>query len=225
MKSILITISLLFALSLGIAQEVQLDSEEYRALKNSGELLNGSYTIANPNEGVSDHVTVQPSVAGEREGECDCWIEPDDTYTLANFGAQGTDDGSTANIGFPFNFELYGTAYNSMWINTNGNVTFDGANGTFTPSGFPNNDVMLAPFWADVDFGCGACGDLYYKVTDDAVYVNWIEVGYFSGQNDKVNSFQVIFTPEGSEVLTAGNTAQFCYLDMQWTTGSASQWN
>ena len=109
MKSILITISLLFALSLGIAQEVQLDSEEYRALKNSGELLNGSYTIANPNEGVSDHVTVQPSVAGEREGECDCWIEPDDTYTLANFGAQGTDDGSTANIGFPFNFDLSGS--------------------------------------------------------------------------------------------------------------------
>ena len=223
MKSILVTISLLFALSLGIAQEVQLDSEEYRALKNSGELLNGSYTIANPNEGVSDHVTVQPSVAGEREGECDCWIEPDNTYTLANFGAQGTDDGSTNNIAFPFNFLLYGTAYTSMWINTNGNVTFDGANATYTASGFPNNDVMLAPFWADVDFGCGDCGDLYYKVTDDAVFVNWIEVGYFSGQNDKVNSFQVIFTPEGSEVLTAGNTAQFCYLDMQWTTGSASQ--
>lgn len=222
MKSILITISLLFALSFVIAQEVQLDSQEYRTLKSSGELLNGDYSIVNPNEGVSDHVTVQPSVAGEREGECDCWVEPDDTYTLANFGAQGTDDGSTNNIAFPFDFLLYGTTYTSMWINTNGNLTFDGANGTYTPSGFPNNDVMLAPFWADVDFGCAACGDLYYKITDDAVFVNWIEVGYFSGQNDKVNSFQVIFTPEGSEVLTAGNTAQFCYLDMQWTTGAAS---
>lgn len=51
MKSILITISLLFALSLGIAQEVQINSEEYRTLKNSGELLNGSYAIVNPTEG------------------------------------------------------------------------------------------------------------------------------------------------------------------------------
>ena len=73
MKSILTTISLLFALSFVIAQEVQLDSQEYRTLKSSGELLNGDYSIVNPNEGVSDHVTVQPSVAGEREGECDCW--------------------------------------------------------------------------------------------------------------------------------------------------------
>ena len=142
MKSLLITIPLLFTLNLSLAQEVEIDSEEYRTLKASGELLNGSYTIANSNEGVSDHVTVQPSVASEREGECDCWVEPDDTYTLATFGAQGTDDGSTANIGFPFNFEFYGTTYTSMWINTNGNVTFDGANGTYTPSGFPNNDVM-----------------------------------------------------------------------------------
>ncbi len=222
MKSILTILTLLLAFSFSYSQEVILDSQEYRTLKGSGELLNGEYSVVNPNEGVSDHVTVHPSIAGERD-ECDCWIDPDDTYTLANFGAQGTDDGSTNNIAFPFDFDLYGVAYTSMWINTNGTVTFDAADGTFTPTGFPNDDVMLAPFWADVDFGCADCGDLYYKVTDDAVFVNWVEVGYFNEQNDKVNSFQVIFTPEDSGVLASGNTVQFCYLDMQWTTGSASQ--
>ncbi|MFK7758222.1 MAG: nidogen-like domain-containing protein [Flavobacteriales bacterium] len=205
-----------------VTQEVLLDSDTYKELKESGELTSGNYNIINPNEGVSTHVTVHPSMAGERDGECDCWLEPDGTYTETTFAANGTDDGSTPNIAFPFDFELYGTTYNSFWINTNGTVTFDGADGTFTPTGFPNNDVMLAPFWGDVDFGCANCGSAWYKVTDDAVYVNWLQVGYFNEQSDKLNTFQVVFTPSDSDVLGGGNNAQFCYQDMQWTTGGAS---
>ena len=38
-----------------------------------------------------------------------------------------------------------------MYVNTNGNVTFDGPFGTYTPFAFPGGTKMVAPFFADVD--------------------------------------------------------------------------
>lgn len=207
--------------------EVIIGSEEYKALKASNNLTEAEYDIVSPSLSTKkEKTTVYPSakvMGGGGTSSCDCWIEPDATYTQAAFpNSFLVDDGSTSNISFPFTFELYGDDYTSMWINTNGTVTFDAADGTFTPQGFPNDDVMLAPFWGDVDLSCNTCGEVYYKVTDDAVYVNWIDVGYYNEQTDKLNTFQVVFTETGSGILPGDNTVQFCYQDMQWTTGSAS---
>lgn len=212
------------------SEEVIVDSEKYKDLKASGELVKGNYTLVSP-EKKKEKVTVYPSVksmgggGGGGDTGCDCWIDPDDTYTLSTFGPNGTDDGSTGEIDLPFEFELYGNSYDSFWINTNGNITFEGQFITFTPDGFPVANAMLAPMWCDVDFGCADCGDLYYKVTDDAVYVNWVEVGYFSGTADKVNSFQAIFTPEGSSILAGDQNVQYCYQDIQWSTGNITGTN
>ncbi len=212
MRSYIILLVALTTISFAYTQEtptdVLINSEHYQTLKESGELLNDNYTILPSNVGVSEHVIVHPSTAGERAGECECWVEPDDTYTLASFSA--SDDGSTGQINIPFGFNLYGTVYTSFWINTNGNITFEGAFGTFTPDGFPAQNAMLAPFWADVDLTCGDCGGVYYKVTDDAVYINWLSVGYFGSHSDKLNRFQAVFTPETSTVLDGDNNVQYC---------------
>src|SRR5688572_26911375 len=64
----------------------------------------------------------------------------------------GTDDGSSAavNLAFPINF--FGTVYNQVFVNNNGNITFDGPLSQFTPSGLAGtNRVIIAPFFADVD--------------------------------------------------------------------------
>jgi len=153
---------------------------------------------------------------------CNCWIEPDDTYTEAVWenGFLILDDQSTGEIDFDFDFDLFGEVYNSFFININGNITFDNFFTTFTPVGFPFGEAMLAPYWADVDLGCGTCGTVFYKVTDEAVFVNWVGVGYFNEQSDLVNSFQVVFTPSDSDVLPLDNTVQFCYGDMQWATSN-----
>ncbi|MEZ4740064.1 MAG: hypothetical protein R2818_12085 [Flavobacteriales bacterium] len=75
---------------------------------------------------------------------CDLWQDPTDC-TLA-FGPH--DDLPSLQVNLPFTFNLYGTNYNSLWINNNGNVTFDAAYGTFSANPFPNNAfVMIAPFW------------------------------------------------------------------------------
>jgi gliding motility-associated-like protein len=173
-------------------------------------------------------------------GACDCWIQPDASYTLINnnsdwnaSGFNSSDDGSHGPLALPFAFDLYGTNYLQAWINTNGNITFDGFQTAFSAGGFPAgvappaapDTVMVAPFWADVDLGGGGgpgFNQVYYKVTPTALYVNWLNVGYYPNQTGLVNSFQAIITDGTDPVVPNGGNVSFCYKDMQWTTGEAS---
>ncbi len=163
---------------------------------------------------------------------CDCWVAPDASYTTVNNGSQWNaggwhngDDGSHGPLALPFNFQLYGQNHTSAYININGNISFGQPYTTYSASGFPvNNFAMVAPFWADVDLrGPGGANNIVrYKITPTAMYVNWIRVGYYSMQVDKLNTFQVIITNGSDPAVPNGANVSFCYRDMQWTTGSAS---
>lgn len=149
------------------------------------------------------------------------YIPPDNTYSVA---MPACDDCSSSIINLPFQFCLYGQLYNQVYINNNGNVSFGSPYGTYTSTGFPVNGFpMLAPFWADVDTR-GGLGTVYYKVTPTALYVNWVNVGYYSMQGDKRNTFMLVMTDGTDPVLSNGNNVGFAYQDMQWTTGAASCW-
>jgi gliding motility-associated-like protein len=163
---------------------------------------------------------------------CECWVEPDASYITINNNSQWNaggfnsgDDGSHGPLALPFNFQLYGQNHSSAYININGNVSFGDPYGTFSASGFPvPNFAMVAPFWADVDLrGPGAGNNIVrYKITPTAMYVNWMRVGYYNSQTDKVNTFQLIITNGTDPAISNGANVSFCYGDMQWTTGSAS---
>jgi len=213
--------NLLFIFSLFITQsilaQVITDSPLYQQLKASGQL--GTVNIqANPAIGqVKGKPTIKPHPT-TKANSCDCYIEPDASYTLAMLP---NDDGSSALINLPFAFNLYGQNYTSIYINNNGNITFNGSLTTFSATAFPSTvNSIVAPFWADVD--TRGAGQVLYKVTPTALYVNWVGVGYFNQQSDKLNTFQLIITNGSDPVIEEGNVA-FCYQDMQWTTGSASQ--
>ncbi|MBK9760043.1 MAG: gliding motility-associated C-terminal domain-containing protein [Flavobacteriales bacterium] len=155
---------------------------------------------------------------GGSTNTCDCWIPPDGSYTLA---MPPNDDGSSALITLPFSFDLYGQFFTDCYINNNGNVSFNNSYFTFSSDPFPSTDyVMVAPFWGDVD--TQGAGQVWYKVTPTALYVNWVGVGYFASQTDKLNTFQLIITDGTDPVIGIGKNVSFCYQDMQWTTGSAS---
>jgi len=131
-----------------------------------------------------------------------------------------------------WNFDFYGTNWNSIFVNNNGNVSFGQAFSTFSASGFPVNGFpMVAPFWADVDTRgvTNGAGTVWYRQWSlqggqsvNRLVVTWDHVGYFSGQTDKLNTFQVILTDGNDPLIGLGNNVCFCYDDMQWTTGSAS---
>lgn len=136
------------------------------------------------------------------------------------------DDGSTGLVSMGFTANFFGTNYTQLYVNNNGNVTFNNPLSTFTPFGLLNNSFpIIAPFFADVDtrnatsdvvrYGTGLIGGR------NVFGVNWINVGYFSVQADKLNSFQLILTDRSD--TGAGNfDIQFNYDQILWETGSAS---
>jgi Nidogen-like len=134
------------------------------------------------------------------------------------------DDSSTAAVTLPFSIDFFGDEYTQLYVNNNGNVTFDGPQSTFTPFDFTISGIpMIAPFLADVDTrGVGSGVVTYGTDTVDgkaAFCVNWVDVGYFSAQADKLNSFQLLLVQQGTE---GDFDIVLNYDKVQWETGSAS---
>lgn len=159
-------------------------------------------------------------------GDCDCWIEPDETYsqiTTADWtesGGAGLDvDCYLGPIGLNgWSHNHYGTLYNAFYISSKGHITFGGGEIDWTPEEFPGATYeQIAGYWGDADYR--SSGEIWYKVTPEAVYINYIDVGYYNDHTDKLNSYQIIFTPEEDGILPDGNNVQLCYLDMQWAHG------
>jgi hypothetical protein len=197
---------------------------EYEAMKVHGTLPpNAQPTQVHLDQAVLDSIVAanggwQRGGGGGNGGACGLWQDPDGCPI-----SQGpSDDGSSTLITLPFSFDLYGTNYTSLYINNNGNVTFNAPYGTFSASPFPNTSfVMVAPFWADVMTNT-THGAVYYCLSDHALFVNWIDVGYFFDHYDKINNFQLVLTDGTDDYIGVGNNVDFSYLDMQWTTGDAS---
>ncbi len=191
----------------------------YKAAKLAGHVPAGFHYNASPPEG-GNKVVPHGTLRGGGGNVCECWIPPDGSWTLA---MAPNDDGSSAQIFLPFAFNLYGDQYTSCYINNNGNISFGGLLGSFTAQTFPiasdQSQVfnMVAPYWEDVDtYGAG---QVWYKVTPTALYVDWVGVGYFSSHTDLLNTFSLIITDGNDPVIGIGKNTRFCYQDMQWSTG------
>lgn len=135
------------------------------------------------------------------------------------------DDGSTSsaiNLGFTLNF--YGQDYTKFWINNNGNITFTGPEGTYTPAG-PQGvpEPIISPFFADVDTRGDGSGQVYLRndITGEII-VTWDAVGYYAYHTDKLDSFQLVLRGPGYSIPTGQGSIGFFYKDMQWETGDAS---
>jgi hypothetical protein len=224
---------IIFCLLIGsslIAQDLRvIDANEYDQLKSSNRLpekfmmkkTEGNQTVLLPRIQPSENL-IQSSVT------CNCLLPIDTTFNLVPFSGSASsdsrnDDGSSPLISLPFSFCLFGQSMTDVYINNNGNISFNSSYGTFTSIPFPSPTYeMIAPFWADVDTRDSASGLVYYKVTPTALIVQWSYVGYFMQQVDKLNTFQLIITDGTDPLIPGGNNTAFCYGDMQWTTGLAS---
>ncbi|WP_162687404.1 thrombospondin type 3 repeat-containing protein [Bradymonas sediminis] len=128
---------------------------------------------------------------------------------------------------FPYGLNFYGNVYDALWINTNGNVTFNAAMSTYTPQPFPiASQPMIAPWWGDVDTRnqSSSFDNQIYSYTDVAggrFIVTWNEVGYYSYRVNLVNTFQLILT-DRSDVIVGDYDVEFRYNRCEWTYGSAS---
>ena len=139
-----------------------------------------------------------------------------------------------ANIGFSINF--FGTTYTNLYVNNNGNVTFDELLSAYTPepladlvnNNFANNFAptnIIAPFWADVDTRGINSGVVTYgtnSVNGNAAFgANWIDVGYYKEEVDKLNEFQLVLINR-SDRTNGDFDLEFDYSQIQWETGDGS---
>ena len=143
------------------------------------------------------------------------FVERDGSFLSTNQG----DDSSLGPIALGFTFELYGDAYDQLYINANGNVTFNARLNDFTPEGFPIALPMVAPYWADWDFRAGDFAEVYYKLEPGRLTVIW-EGNPFPQNTSFFNQAQLVLTDGTDPLIGVGNNVGFAYEDMQWYTGS-----
>jgi len=154
----------------------------------------------------------------------------------AGFGEDSlapNDDGSTGLINlstaFPAGLRFYGRLYPGLYINNNGNVSFDAATGTFTPNAFPRPEPanpLIAPWWADIDtrnqVGVGTGNLVYWDITPGRLVVTWFDTGYFANHIDRRVSVQMILTDASAFGIAGAFDVEFRYNRCEWTTGDAS---
>lgn len=151
----------------------------------------------------------------------------DGTYTTGgcdNDSPGGTCAGTLVPIGFSIN--VYGITRDSLYINTNGNITFDAPLGSFTPFGLDDAvRQIIAPFFADIDTRNSASGVVTFGAGTfggrTAFGVNWLNVGYFDQNVNKTNSFQALLV-DRSDTGAANFDIVFNYDRIQFETGDSS---
>lgn len=167
-------------------------------------------------------ITTTPSGGANavlRDGNC-----------LANV-LPANDDGSTNLLALPTALNFFGSEYDQLFVNNNGNVTFDERLGTYTPFDLTSTSrVIIAPFFADVDTRGTGSGLVTWGTTElngrTTFCANWTGtsydgVGYYSGHTDKRNTFQLLLI-DRADTGPGNFDIEFRYDKVQWETGDAS---
>ncbi|XP_060075248.1 sushi domain-containing protein 2-like [Ylistrum balloti] len=159
------------------------------------------------------------------------------------------DDGSSPAVTISTLFPFFNNQHGSLYVNTNGVISFLGVVSQYTPDPFPldNSRRLIAPFWADVDIRNG--GTVWYRETTNTsilrrateevrlfypsqsrfvaawVFIaTWDDVAFYGATTAaaamKRNSFQAVLITNGRHSFTIFN-----YYNITWTTGTASGGN
>jgi hypothetical protein len=118
---------------------------------------------------------------------------------------------SAVSLGFSFNF--FGTAYDSVFVNNNGNVTFGNSTGAFsaTPLNTQANRPMIAPFWSDLDTRNGGAGaGVFVKKSAHQFVATWQDMGFFSQNYSGRATFQLVLNdPNAPKAAGEGSIGFF----------------
>ncbi|MBL8178872.1 MAG: hypothetical protein JNK48_29635 [Bryobacterales bacterium] len=110
----------------------------------------------------------------------------------------GLDDDDTRRVDLPFAFPFYGQSWSSLWINSDGNVTFgegDSQPVTKTIGLLSGGPPRIAPIFADLDPSRTQGGVRFYADPAKAV-ITWFEVPEF-GVTSRTNTIQLRIYPDG----------------------------
>jgi Ca2+-binding RTX toxin-like protein len=138
---------------------------------------------------------------------------------------------------FPSGLEFFGAARSSLFVNTNGVLSFDSAITASVGSNLAGlGQAVIAPFWADVETTVAPVGGttpggtstgsnlVYYDLdTVNRVFTaTWDDVGRFNDDNTLRNAFQVRILGVTSDPLADANDfdIEFRYESINWALRS-----
>jgi hypothetical protein len=137
------------------------------------------------------------------------------------------DDGSTDIVPMGFYINFYGNSNAELYVNNNGDVTFDYPQSAYTPKTLISLGVeVIAPFWADVDTRDPVSDVVKYGTnTVDghlAFGVDWINVGYYQAHADRLLSCQLVII-DRPDIAAGDFDIEFNYEKVQWQWGDVTQ--
>ena len=110
----------------------------------------------------------------------------ENVYSTSPKVAGNNDDGSieidVTSVFGEDGINFFGTEYTSLYVNSNGLITFDSPETSYTPSGISGlGEPAIAPFWSDVDVSKG--GEIYWDVDEDSeqITITWEKVAPYMG--------------------------------------------
>jgi hypothetical protein len=121
-----------------------------------------------------------------------------------NVGSRVTltdDDASRQTL--PFGFSFYGQQQSSVFVNSDGNLTFEDADTASSTRGFARllgGPPRIAPFFADLD--PSVAGGVYVASAADAFVVTWCGVRAF--ESTRSTTVQAVLLPSGVIEMTFG---------------------
>jgi PKD repeat protein len=148
----------------------------------------------------------------------------DGTYPCTGMNAGTPADCVPTTVPIGFTLTFYGETFDQLYVNNNGNVTFDSSLATYTPFGLIGTSrEIIAPYFGDVDTRVGNVVTFGNDSVDGhpAFGVDWFNVGYFAEETNKLNSFQLILIDRSDRNL-GDFDIEFNYDQVQWETGDAS---
>ncbi len=124
------------------------------------------------------------------------------TYSWIDITGSGTplnlsDDGASSAIPLPFSFSFYGEEKTSVYVGSNGYLSFDPNPTVFSNRPIPSSgspDDFVAPFWDDLNPSAG--GQVYYLAEANRFVVSWVLVPFYAYPSYLL-TFQAILYPDG----------------------------
>ncbi|WP_344056769.1 Ig-like domain-containing protein, partial [Nocardioides hwasunensis] len=137
------------------------------------------------------------------------------------------DDGSSPGQALPFELNFFGTRYRTVFVNNNGNLTFNAGMSTYTPFQVTaSTPPIIAAFLADVDTTNAASGITAWGTTTfdgrPTFCANWRNVGYYKQKADRTNDFQLLLVDRSNVGAPGDFDIVLNYNRVTWEFGDAS---
>lgn len=134
------------------------------------------------------------------------------------------DDQNAGPFAFGFNFDFYGSTFNSIRVCSNGWLSFTSTSNAYNNQPIPNAtdpNNLVALFWDDFDPSSGGTIWYYQDAANERFILEFDHVPYYSGVGDV--TAEVIFNADGSMIyaynsITGSNAS--CTVGIENSTGS-----